>query len=60
MLLNTGITPVPSKSGLLSTVAYKFRDQPAIHASEGSIAITGALVQWLRDNLGFFRVREAY
>ena len=52
MLLNTGTTIVPSKSGLLTTLCYKFGDQPAVYALEGSIAITGALVQWLRDNLG--------
>ncbi|MGQ9501427.1 MAG: glycerol kinase GlpK [Anaerolineae bacterium] len=52
MLLNTGHTAVPSSSGLLTTVAYRFGDQPAIYALEGSIAIAGALVQWLRDNLG--------
>ena len=54
MLLNTGTEPIPSKSGLLTTLAYKFGDQPAYYALEGSIAITGALVQWLRDNLEFF------
>jgi glycerol kinase len=52
MLLNTGTEIVPSKSGLITTVAYKMGDQPAIYSLEGSIAITGALVQWLRDNLG--------
>ena len=52
MLLNTGETPVPSTSGLLTTLGYKIGDQPAVYALEGSIAITGALVQWLRDNLG--------
>ena len=52
MLLNTGTTPVPSKSGLLTTLGYKIGDEPAVYALEGSIAITGALVQWLRDNLG--------
>ena len=52
MLLNTGLQPIPSKRGLLTTLAYKFGDQPAVYALEGSIAITGALVQWLRDNLG--------
>jgi glycerol kinase len=52
MLLNTGEKPVPSKSGLLTTMGYKIGDQPAVYALEGSIAITGALVQWLRDNLG--------
>ncbi len=51
LLLNTGNTPIKSKSGLITTVAYKFgRENPA-YALEGSIAITGALVQWLRDNL---------
>ena len=52
MLLNTGVQLVPSKSGLLTTLGYKFGIQPAVYALEGSIAITGALVQWLRDNLG--------
>ncbi len=51
MLLNTGTEAVQSKSGLLTTVCYKIGDEPAIYALEGSIAITGALVQWLRDNL---------
>ncbi len=54
MLLNTGTTPVPSKSGLLTTLGYRFGDGPAVYCLEGSIAITGALVQWLRDNLRFF------
>ena len=54
MLLNTGTLAVPSKHGLLTTVAYKMGRQPAIYALEGSIAIAGALVQWLRDNLGLF------
>jgi glycerol kinase len=52
MLLNTGTDIVPSSSGLLTTVAYQLGQQPAVYALEGSIAITGALVQWLRDNLG--------
>lgn len=52
MLLNTGPEAVPSESGLLTTLAYQIGNQPAIYALEGSIAITGALVQWLRDNLG--------
>lgn len=52
MLLNTGETIVPSKQGLLTTVAYKMGESPAVYALEGSIAIAGALVQWLRDNLG--------
>ena len=51
MILNTGTEPVPSNNGLLTTMCYKFGDQPAVYALEGSIAITGALVQWLRDNL---------
>ncbi len=51
MLLNTGTEVVPSNSGLLTTLCYKFGNEPAVYALEGSIAITGALVQWLRDNL---------
>jgi glycerol kinase len=51
MLLNTGTELVHSKSGLLTTVGYKIGDNDAIYCLEGSIAITGALVQWLRDNL---------
>jgi glycerol kinase len=52
MLLNTGEKPVPSENGLLTTLGYKIGNQPAVYCLEGSIAITGALVQWLRDNLG--------
>ncbi len=52
MLLNTGNDIVASKSGLLTTVGYRFGATPAVYALEGSIAIAGALVQWLRDNLG--------
>jgi len=52
MILNTGEEIVPSKSGLLTTLCYKMGDAKAVYALEGSIAITGALVQWLRDNLG--------
>ena len=52
MLLNTGTELVRSKNGLLSTVCYKFGDQPAVFALEGSIAVTGSAVQWLRDQLG--------
>jgi glycerol kinase len=52
LLMNTGEKIVPSTAGLLTTVAYKIGDQPAHYALEGSIAMTGALVQWLRDNLG--------
>jgi glycerol kinase len=51
LVLNTGTEPVPSKSGLITGVGYKIGDQPAAYMLEGSIAITGALVQWLRDNL---------
>ena len=52
LLMNTGERAVRSTCGLLTTVAYKFGKQPARYALEGSIAITGALVQWVRDNLG--------
>jgi glycerol kinase len=52
LLLNTGTKAVPSKSGLITGLGYKIGDQPATYMLEGSIAITGALVQWLRDNLG--------
>ncbi len=55
LLMNTGTTPIPSRHGLLTTVAGRFGDAPATYALEGSIAITGALVQWLRDNLGLIR-----
>jgi glycerol kinase len=55
MLLNTGEKPIPSKSGLLTTLGYKIGDQKAVYALEGSIAITGALIQWLRDNLGLIQ-----
>ncbi|MEM7033096.1 MAG: glycerol kinase GlpK [Chloroflexota bacterium] len=51
MILNTGTEIVPSNHGLLTTVCYKFGEQAPVYALEGSIAITGALVQWLRDNL---------
>ena len=54
MLLNTGTKPVPSTSGLLTTLGYKIGDAPAVYCLEGSIAITGALVQWLRDNLKLY------
>ncbi len=52
MLLNTGVELVHSSNGLLTTVAYRIGSGPAAYALEGSIAIAGALVQWLRDNLG--------
>ncbi|MHA7132047.1 glycerol kinase GlpK [Oerskovia turbata] len=54
MLLNTGTEKVMSENGLLTTVCYKIGDQPARYALEGSIAVTGSLIQWLRDNLGMF------
>ena len=52
MLMNTGTTPVRSENGLLTTVCYQIGDKPAVYALEGSIAVAGSLVQWLRDNLG--------
>jgi len=52
LLLNTGTRPIASRTGLLTTLAYRMGDQPAIYALEGSIAVAGALVKWLRDNLG--------
>jgi glycerol kinase len=55
LLLNTGNEAVQSESGLLTTLAYKIGDQPATYCLEGAIAITGALVQWLRDNVGLIK-----
>jgi glycerol kinase len=55
LLMNTGERLIPSTFGLLTTVAYKFGSAPAHYALEGSVAITGALVQWLRDNLGIIQ-----
>lgn len=55
MLLNTGTEKVPSQNGLLTTVCYKIGDAAPVYALEGSIAVTGSLVQWLRDNLGLFQ-----
>jgi glycerol kinase len=55
LLMNTGETPVVSKSGLVTTLAYQFEGKKPYYALEGSIAVTGALVQWLRDNLGLIR-----
>ena len=52
MLLNTGSEPVRSKNGLLTTVCYRFGDERPVYALEGSIAVTGSAVQWLRDQLG--------
>jgi glycerol kinase len=51
LLLNTGTEAVQSKSGLITTVGYKIGDEPAVYCLEGSIAVTGSLIQWLRDNL---------
>lgn len=55
MLLNTGTEPIQSKNGLLTTVCYKIGDQPQVYALEGSIAVTGSLIQWLRDNIGLIK-----
>jgi glycerol kinase len=55
MLLNTGEEKVASDNGLLTTVCYRLGDQAPVYALEGSIAVTGSLVQWLRDNLGLIR-----
>jgi len=55
MLLNTGRSPVPSPSGLLTTVGYAFEGAPPVYALEGSVAVTGAAVQWLRDQLEIIR-----
>lgn len=55
LLLNTGNQIVPSRHGLLTTVGYQERDQEAVYCLEGSIAIAGALVQWMRDNLGIIK-----
>jgi len=52
MLMNTGTTPVRSRNGLLTTVCYQIEGSPPVYALEGSIAVAGSLVQWLRDNLG--------
>ena len=56
MLMNIGEKPFHSTCGLITTVAYKLGNLPAVYALEGSVAITGALVQWLRDNLGVIQV----
>jgi glycerol kinase len=52
MLLNTGTTPTPSKAGLLTTMCYKLGEAAPVYALEGSVAVTGSAVQWLRDQLG--------
>ncbi|MDQ0747036.1 glycerol kinase [Streptomyces africanus] len=58
LLLNTGNRPVSSKSGLLTTMGYKIGSEAPIYCLEGSIAITGALVQWFRDQLGIIRTAD--
>ncbi len=58
MLMNTGFEAVPSKSGLLTTVGYQIGQGNVVYALEGSIAIAGALVLWLRDNLCMFNSSE--
>ena len=58
LLVGTGTEIVRSRAGLITTVAYRCGDEPARYALEGSIAVTGSLVQWLRDNLGIIRTSE--
>ncbi|WP_336705092.1 glycerol kinase GlpK [Micrococcus terreus] len=58
LLQNTGTTTETSSHGLVTTVAYQVEDQPAHYALEGSVAVAGSLVQWLRDNLGLIRTSE--
>lgn len=55
MLMNTGTEPVISDNGLLTTVAYKLGDADPVYALEGSVAVSGSLIQWLRDNLGMLK-----
>jgi glycerol kinase len=55
LLLNTGTVPIRSSHGLLTTVGYRIGDEPAVYALEGSIAVTGSLVQWFRDSLGLIQ-----
>jgi glycerol kinase len=55
LLMNTGDRPVVSRHGLLTTVGYQVAGRPAAYALEGSVAVTGALIQWLRDGLGLIR-----
>ncbi|WP_254407946.1 FGGY-family carbohydrate kinase, partial [Streptomyces sp. AC495_CC817] len=52
LLMNTGSAPVNSYNGLLTTVGYRIGDQAPVYALEGSIAVTGSLVQWMRDQMG--------
>lgn len=55
LLYNTGIRKVMSTHGLVTTVAYKFGNSPAVYALEGSVAVAGAAIKWLRDNMGFLK-----
>ncbi len=55
LMLNTGTRPTTSENGLITTVAYQISGEPAHYALEGSIAVTGSLIQWLRDNLQLFK-----
>jgi len=59
LLLNTGSIPILSRHGLLTTVGYQIRGEKPVYCLEGSIAIAGALVQWLRDNLGLIATAPA-
>lgn len=58
LLMNTGINPVISESGLLATVGYKIGDEPIVYAIEGSVAIAGALITWLKENMGIIKKSE--
>lgn len=58
LLMNTGTSPVFSKHGLITTAAYKIGNEKAVYALEGSVAVAGALVQWVRDNLGLIQKSE--
>ncbi len=58
LVLNTGTEIVKSSNGLITTVGYKFGDAPAVYALEGSIAVTGSAIQWLRDQLGIIKAAE--
>jgi len=55
LLMNTGLEPRSSSHGLLTTLAYQLGSEPPVYALEGSVAVTGSLVQWLRDNLGMIQ-----
>ncbi|KAG0052400.1 Glycerol kinase [Gryganskiella cystojenkinii] len=58
MVFNTGSEPIPSNNGLLTTVGYQFEGEPAAYALEGSIAVAGSAVKWLRDNMGMIKDAE--